>query len=191
MSDIPDDPRPFEPFPTESSDRIVDSYWCGLRLDHIRLTNGALQDYYVFEITDAVVVVPVLPDGSIVMLWQYRHPLQTTHWEIPAGRIDEGEDAETAARRELLEETGYRAGELEPLPGFFPINGISPHHATVFVAHDCTLEARPRPEGAERIEVRVMPEAEVRARLLRGDVRDAFSALALFHHFARQDVRAR
>lgn len=179
------DPPPFPPLEVDSSERIYDSYWCGLRRDMVRLPNGNLQEYHVFEIADAVAVVPVLPDGSIVMLWQHRHPLGRTHWEIPAGRVDDGERAPVAAHRELLEETGYEAGELEEIPGFYPTNGISPHHARLFVAHGCRRVAEPTPDPSERMLVRVHPRAEVHRRLLRGDYADGFTALALFHHFAR------
>jgi len=185
MSAARPDPAPFPPFELAHSERIYDSYWCGLRRDHVRLATGALQEYHVFEIHDAVAVVPVLPDGSIVMLWQFRHPHGKTHWEIPAGRVDEGEDAAGAAERELLEETGYRPGRLVELGGFYPTNGISPHHARLFAALDCTPVGRPDPGPCERFSVHVQPADEVRRRLHRGDYADGFTALALFYHFAR------
>lgn len=184
----PADPPPFTPFRRESSTRLVDSPWCALRRDHVRLEDGHTQDYYVFEVSPAVVVVPVLPDGSLLTLWQYRYPLGISHWEIPAGRMDPGESPTEAAARELLEETGHRAARLTPLPGFHPINGISPHYAHPFVAHDCERVRDPAPEATERLSLHVMDEALVRRRLLRGDFTDAFTALALFHHFARRDA---
>ena len=186
MSEIPPDPPPFPPFPVESTERLVDSSWCGLRVDRFRNDADELGDYYVFEVAPAVVVVPLLADGSVVLLWQYRHPLRETHWEVPAGRIDDGEPATVAAERELLEETGYRAGRLVELQGFHPINGISPHHAQVFVAEDCVREREPSHDPTERMSVHVLPAEEVRARLLRGDFVDGFSALALHQHFARE-----
>ena len=179
------DPAPFPPFPLARSERIYDSYWCGLRRDYVELADGREQEYHVFEIHDAVAVVPVLPDGSIVMLWQFRHPHGKTHWEIPAGRVDEGEGAAAAAERELLEETGYRAGRLVELAGFYPTNGISPHHARLFAALDCRLERAPELGPCEKLSVHVLPEREVRARLVRGDFEDGFTALALFYWFAR------
>ena len=185
MSEIPADPPPFPPFRVESTERLVDTPWCSLRRDRFRNEAGELGDYYVFEVAPAVVVVPVLPDGSIVLLWQFRHPLEETHWEVPAGRIDEGEEPAAAARRELLEETGYRPGRLIQLAGFHPINGISPHHAQVFVAEDCVREREPAHDPTERMSVHVLSPEEVRARLLRGDFVDGFTALALHQTFAR------
>jgi len=189
MSGRPGDPPPFPPFELASTERIYDSYWCGLRRDHVRLANGALQEYHVFEIHDAVAVVPVCADGSIVMLWQYRHPHGKTHWEVPAGRVDEGEDARAAAERELLEETGYRAQRLVHLGGFYPTNGISPHHAQLFAALDCELVQPPEPDACEKFSVHVLPREEVRQRLHRGDFADGFSALALFYWFSRAEAR--
>ena len=151
----------------------------------IRLDDGQLQEYHVFEISPAVCVVPVLPDGSIVMLWQYRYPHGETHWEIPAGRIGEGESPEQAVARELREETGYAAGSLERVAGFYPTNGISPHYAHVFIAHDCRFEGQPELDGTERLVVRTLPRDEVERRLRRGDFADGFTALALFYAFAR------
>jgi ADP-ribose pyrophosphatase len=180
-----EDPAPFEPFEVERTERIYDSYWCGLRRDHVKLP-GRLQEYHVFEIHDAVAVVPVLPDGRIVMLWQYRYPHGKTHWEIPAGRVDPGEGAAAAAERELLEETGYKAGRLIELAGFYPTNGISPHHARLFAAVDCQLERPPAPDACEKLSVHLHDAEEVRRRLVRGDYADGFTALALFYWFARR-----
>jgi ADP-ribose pyrophosphatase len=182
------DPAPFEPFPVERSERIYDSPWCGLRRDWVELADGRLQEYHVFEISDAVAVVPVRPDGSIVMLWQFRHPHKKTHWEIPAGRVDAREDPEAAVRRELLEETGHRAARLERITGFYPTNGISAHYAHLYVAHGCEPEREPVLDPAERMLTRVLPAEEVRRKLLRGDFADGFTALALFYYFGRSDV---
>jgi ADP-ribose pyrophosphatase len=184
VSDPRGDPPPFAPFELAKSERVYDSYWCGLRRDYVKLADGKLQEYHVFEIHDAVAVVPVLPDGSIAMLWQYRHPLGRTHWEVPAGRVDEGESAAAAAERELLEETGYRAKRLVRLGGFHPTNGISPHHADLFAALDCELVQHPQHGPTEKLSVHVLSEADVRRRLHRGDLEDGFTALALFYYFA-------
>ena len=185
MSEIPPDPPAFEPFAREGTREVYASHYCRLRLDRIRVEGGRRQDYHVIEVPPAVVVVPVLPDGSIVLLWQYRYPHGETHWEVPAGRIDEGEEPAAAAARELLEETGYRAGSLERITGFYPLNGISSHYGHVFVAYDCVREREPEHDASERMSVHALPADEVRARLVRGDFVDGFTSLALFHHFAR------
>jgi len=180
-----EDPPPFAPFPVPKTERIYDSEWCGLRRDFVELDDGHLQEYHVFEVSDAVAVVPVLPDGSIVMLWQFRHPHGRTHWEVPAGRVAEGEAPAAAAARELLEETGHRAARLERLAGFYPTNGISAHYAHLFVAYDCEHVQDLELDAAERLSVHVRPADAVRRQLESGEFADGFTALALFYHFAR------
>lgn len=180
--DVPEEPPPFPPFGLHASRRIYDSAWCGLRRDEVVLPDGALQEYHVFEVSDAVAVLPVLPDGSIVLIGQYRYPHGKTHWESPAGRIDAGEEPAAAAARELLEETGYRAGRLVPLPGFYPTNGISAHYAHTFAALDCERVAAPAPTAAEQIVVRVFSERQARALLAAGRLADGFTAIALMYY---------
>ncbi|MCC6405926.1 MAG: NUDIX hydrolase [Planctomycetes bacterium] len=182
-------PQPFRPFDRLSSERIYDSRWCGLRKDWIRLPDGHEQDYHVFEVDDAIVVVPVFPDGDIALLWQYRYVHGKTHWEVPAGRIAPGEAPEAAALRELAEEAGCTTKRLVRLPGFYPINGISPHYAHAFVALDCEPNDGPAPERSEQITVHRFREAEVRALLAAGEIADGFTALALFYYLASAHSR--
>ena len=73
----------------------------------------------------SVVVLPVLPDGRVLLIRQYRHAARQFLWELVAGRIDEGESPRKAAARELIEETGYRAKRFQIFLDFFPIAGIS------------------------------------------------------------------
>ena len=96
---IPADPPPFPAFGVHDSERVYDSHWCGLRRDTVVLPDGKHQEYHVFEIPDAIVVVPELADGRLVLIGQYRYPHGRTPWEVPAGRISEGEDPAVAAVR--------------------------------------------------------------------------------------------
>lgn len=179
-------PEPFEPYVVDSSERIYDSYWCGLRRDQLRLENGDLQEYHVFEIANAVAVVPLTKDGELLMLAHYRHPAGKTGWETPAGRIQDGEDPADAARRELLEETGYRAGRLVQLPGFHPTGGISAHYAHAFVALDCVLDREPELDPCERLRLCKKPLAEAEALLDSGSIADAFTALPLAYFLRKR-----
>jgi ADP-ribose pyrophosphatase len=181
----PANPPPFAPFPVLRTERIYHSRWCGLRRDWIELRDGREQEYHVVEIPDAVAVVPVLPDGRIVLIGQYRHPHGKTHWEVPAGRMLDGEPAELCAERELLEETGHRAGRWERLPGFYPINGISDHYAHAFAALDCVRVGDATPEDCEQIVVRAFERGEVEALLDAGRVEDVFAAVSLMYWLRR------
>ncbi len=179
--DVPAGPAPFAPFERVRSDRIYDSPWVGLRRDVVRRAGGPEREYHVVEITDAVAVVPVRADGSVVLIGQYRYPHGRTHWEIPAGRLHAGESAHAGAERELLEETGHRAKRFEPLPGFYPMNGISAHYAHLYVASDCERVAEPTLDELEQIVVRVFRRDEVEALLDAGRLADGFTALALLY----------
>ena len=181
----PDNPQAFPAFGLHDSERLYDSVWCGLRRDIVVLPDGALQEYHVLEIGDAVAVVPILRDGRILLIGQYRYPHGKTHWEVPAGRIGEGEAPATAGARELLEETGHRAERLEPLPGFYPTNGISAHYSHAFLALGCHEVGALNLDPAERIIVRSFEPREVEALLRAGRIQDAFAALTLLQtlHF--------
>jgi 8-oxo-dGTP pyrophosphatase MutT (NUDIX family) len=178
----PDDPPPFRPCERFASERIYDSPWVGLRRDVMILPDGSHQEHHVVEIPDAAVVVPVLPDGRLLLIGQYRYVHHRTHWELPAGRIAPGESPAQGAARELLEETGHRADELVPLPGFYPTNGISAHFAHAFVARGCRRAGEQALEPSERILLRAFERREVEALLDAGRIRDAFAALPLLYY---------
>jgi ADP-ribose pyrophosphatase len=184
------DPAPFEPFETTGSRRIYESPWCGLRQDFIRLPDGHEQDYHVFEVSNAVAVVPLMADGSMRMVWQYRYPSGRSQWEVPAGRIHGGEAPALAAARELREEIGCEAEQLIALPGFFPTGGISAHYAHAFLALGCREVGALELDPAERISVRDFDPEQVRRRLNGGDYADAFTSLSLFYAFNELERRA-
>jgi ADP-ribose pyrophosphatase len=99
----------------------------------------------------AVAIVAMNDLGQVLLIRQYRHPVGELLWEIPAGLLDvDGESLESAARRELLEETGYLAGELEPLIEFYTTPGGSTEKISIFLARDLVLsKERPTLEGEE------------------------------------------
>lgn len=177
----PDDPPAFPPLERTGSERLYDSAWCGLRRDDLLLPDGTPSDHHVFEVVDAVVVVPVLRSGELLLIGQYRHAHGLTRWEVPAGRMSAGETPRQTAERELLEETGCAAGRWVELPGFYPLGGISAHWVHAFAALDCERVADQELDPTERIVPRAFPRAEVTRLLRSGRIVDAFSALALYY----------
>ncbi len=120
-----------------------------------------------FEIKRAIVrhqgsavVMPVDDRKRILLVRQYRLPARRYLWELPAGRIDEGETALQAARRELSEETGYRARKFRWLAEFYPSPGFLEEKMTIYLATELTEGQRP-PLEDERIETRWFSSREV------------------------------
>lgn len=112
--------------------------------EQIELPSGLRQDLALVVHPGAVGIVPVLDDGRIVLVRQYRHAIGRWLVEIPAGRLERGEPPELAARRELEEETGYRTARLESLGCFYPAPGFCSERMHLFVARELSSA------GAER-----------------------------------------
>ncbi len=102
-------------------DKIVSK--SGFRTEHLRLS-----------LNDFSIIVPVLDDHHIVFVWNYRHPIQGWELELPAGLVDEDENPETGAKRELKEETGYSGKSWNNLGWLHTLPGISSQRAHVFLA---------------------------------------------------------
>lgn len=103
---------------------------------------------------------------------QYRHAAQSMMWELPAGRIDDGETALTAAKRELLEETGYRARRWKEILHFYVSPGFLDETMTIYLARG--LEAgEAQPEADERIAIRFFTLSDAKRMALHGPIRDA------------------
>jgi ADP-ribose pyrophosphatase len=176
---LPDDPAPFPPFGVNKREQIYDSPWCGLRRDEVVLPNGNPQEYHVFEISNAVAVVPITRAGEFVLVGQYRYTHGATQWEVPAGRLEDGEDPQVGALRELREETGYAPGSVVELPGFYPTGGISAHYAHAFCALDCEVVGELQLEDSEQLIVRTFPREQVEGLLDAGRFADGFTALTI------------
>jgi ADP-ribose pyrophosphatase len=126
----------------------------------------------------AVAILPLLDGGRVCLLRNQRPNVSETLWEIPAGTLEPGEPVETAAARELAEETGYRAGRLEKVTEFFPSPGVLSEKTHLFVARDLTPGAM-RPEADEDLEPQVVTWAQALAWVMDGTIRDAKTLVAL------------
>jgi len=127
---------------------------------------------FIVQHRGSAVMMPVDESNRILLVRQYRLPARRYLWELPAGSIDEGETALQTARRELVEETGYRAKKWQRLAEFFPSPGFLAEKMTIYLATGLTAgEATPMED--ERIEVRWFTAKQVDDMLRAGKILDA------------------
>lgn len=143
-----------------------------LREDQVLLVNGNTSSRLIVEHPGAVAVVPVNQNGEIVMIEQFRKPVEQVLLEIPAGKLEKGEDPAQCAIRELKEETGYVAGNWEKLSVFYTTPGFSDEVMHLYLATGLTfLEACP--DEDELLQTRVVPLSVALEMINQGEIKDA------------------
>jgi ADP-ribose pyrophosphatase len=168
-----------ESWRTLGREYLYQSPWCAFRVDDVKLPGGARIEYGVLESGGFAAVVPVTGGGDVVLVRQWRQPLSAFTLELPSGGVDAGEKPEQAARRELFEETGYRAQELEHLVSVHTSTGRSTEVCHLFRCAAVRDERGPRPEPTEFIRVRELPFAEAWRMVSGGGITDAATVLGL------------
>lgn len=162
-----------------SSETIASGGMLTVKRDQVRLNNGYIsQREYVLH-PGAVVVVPILPNGHVILEKQFRYPLHQVFIELPAGKIDAGEDTLVTGQRELLEETGYTANEWVKLGHQHPCIGYSNEVIHIYLAKTLTAGEHRRDED-ESLVVFDLPFAECVDMILRGEITDGKTIVALY-----------
>ncbi|MFH1853193.1 MAG: NUDIX hydrolase [Candidatus Neomarinimicrobiota bacterium] len=123
---------------TLASQLIFKGHLLEIYSDQVRLPDGSTSTREYTRHPGAVALVPILPDGRIVLIRQYRYPVRKVMIELPAGKLDPGEDYLTAAHRELIEEIGYSVGRLTLLGEIDPCVGYSDEHMWICLADELT-----------------------------------------------------
>ncbi len=146
----------------------------------------------VVEHRGSVVLLPIFPDGKILMVRQYRHAVGRSLWELVAGHIESGESPLTAARRELKEEAGYRAARCVRLLTFFPTPGFVSERMVLYRLEGLRL-GRAAPEGDERIVSRKVPLSQLLRMIRRGTIADGKSIAGILFYamFSRRRADAK
>jgi ADP-ribose pyrophosphatase len=152
--------------------RLID-----VRIDTVRLPNGETAAREIVVHPDVVAILPVLDDGRIVLVRQYRKATERTLLEIPAGGIDPGETPEDAVHREMVEETGYRVRNLELMLAFYTSPGFTTEKMYLYRATG--LDDGAPTEETDEIEVVLLSPAEADERIRSGEIADAKTILAL------------
>jgi len=146
--------------------------------DKVELPNGKEAGREFIRHPGAVAVVPVTPEGNIVLVRQYRYPVGKVMLEVPAGKLDKGEHPDECAKRELEEETGYVAQTIKKLNSIYTTPGFTDEVIHLYIADNLTL-AKQRPDEDEFLDVEVYTKEQIRIMLNDGTINDAKSMLAL------------
>ena len=144
---------------------------------------GAEHSFFVLESPNWVNVIPLTPEGKVVMIHQFRHGTERVTLEIPGGMIDADDgDPANSVQRELLEETGYTAtdvihiGTVDPNPAFLD------NHCYTYLARGARWQQPPELDGAEDIAVEEVPLADVPGLIANGRISHALVVAAFYHY---------
>jgi ADP-ribose pyrophosphatase len=149
-----------------------------LRRYRVGYPTGEEKERIILEHPGAAAAIPLLPGGRVLMVKQYRAAAGRETLEIPAGKLEPGETPEESIRRELVEETGYRAGKLRHLRSYYPSLGISEEIIHVFLAEDLA-PAGDALGGETGLEPVILPLAEVREKIETGEILDSKTIIAV------------
>ena len=164
---------------TLESAAVFDGTLLHVRRDRVRLPDGneGIREHVLHP--GAVMAIPVLDDGCLVMERQFRYPLRSVFLELPAGKIDADEDPLATAKRELLEETGYVAREWRHLGCIHPVISYSNERIEIFLARGLALQERKLDHG-EFLDIVEIPLARAIEMVRSGEISDAKTISGLF-----------
>lgn len=174
-----------------SSEYLIRRPWLTARRDRAQLPDGRIhEEYYVLEYPSWVNVIAVTTEGQMVMVRQYRHGIDRTCIELVAGVVEAGEEPMHAAQRELLEETGFGGGQWQQIMKLAPNAGAMNNYSYSFLAIGVErLDASQHLDANEDVEVHIIPKAEVKAMLDRGDIFQAQMVGPLLKYFYCIDLK--
>jgi 8-oxo-dGTP pyrophosphatase MutT (NUDIX family) len=163
---------------------LYESEWVNLALVDIEIPDERRFDHHVVRVPRAAAGAVVHRPGEVLLLWRHRFITDTWGWEIPAGKIEDGETPVEGAAREALEETGWQPGPMRHVTSFHPTNGLSDQTFHIFLADGATHVGDPT-DRSEATSIEWVAVERVRELIEAGDVRDGLSLCALAVAFTR------
>ncbi len=163
---------------TLSSRLIYEGRAVKLRIDTVKMPSGRETTREIVEHSDCVAIIAIDENDNVLLVRQFRKPVEKALLEIPAGGIEPGEDPVTTVRRELREETGYLPRKVERLSGFYSAPGYCTEYLYLYLASD--LISNPLgAEDTENISLIRVPVAQIPGLIISGDICDAKSIAGL------------
>ena len=163
---------------TLASQLIYEGRAVKLRVDTVQMPSGRETAREIVEHEDCVAIIAIDAENSVLLVRQFRKPIEKELLEIPAGGIDSGEDAVAAVRRELQEETGYLPGKVEKLGGFYSAPGYCTEYLYLYLATDLT-PSQLYAEDTENIRLIRVPVSQIPELITSGRICDAKSIAGL------------
>ena len=157
------------------------------RIDKCELSNGNLLDATIFEFRKWANIVALTKDGEVVLVRQYRHGVCETLLEFPGGVVEDGEDPQEGASRELLEETGYTAASVIQVGKLYPNPALQTNALYCFLALDAEKVSEQNLDAGEDIEVHLVPLEELIGMAKRGEFLHALMTAVLFTVLSHMD----
>lgn len=177
--------KKIEKWKTISSEYLFRRPWLTARRDRVELPDGRVNDeFYLLEYPSWVNVLAVTDKGEYVMIEQYRHGIDEVIFELCAGVVEDGEDTESAAKRELLEETGYSGGRWRLLNVICQNPSTCNNYTYCYLAEGVTKTSEQSLDANEDIAVRLFSENEVRRMLENDQMKQALMATPMWHYLA-------
>lgn len=174
------------PWETLDQRLVYENPWIKVREDKVIRPDGEPGIYGVVHYKNkAIGILPIDDEGCVLLVGQYRYPIEIYTWEIPEGGCPDGEEPLEAAKRELLEETGMTARNWEVLGTSHLSNSVSNEEAIWFLATDLT-EGNPNPDGTEELAYRRVHFDAALTMVLSGEITDALSVLAINSYAVRR-----
>ncbi|TVP84669.1 MAG: NUDIX hydrolase [Acholeplasmataceae bacterium] len=175
---------------TKHSKEVYSCSFMALYEDEVILPNGKTSGRVYVKHPGAAAVLPIAKDGRFILIRQFRYPIRQVGIEIPAGKKDDSaERGLDCVKRELIEETGYQAGVIEPLMLIHNCLGYSDEHIEIFLARDCIPAEHPlQHDEDETIDVFLATPEEAYDLLISGAITDAKTIIALQHYFLNHPI---
>ena len=151
------------------------------RIDQCELPNGNSLEAMILEFRSWANILPVTRDHQAVLIRQYRHGVREVMWEIPGGVVEEGEDPLEGARREMLEETGYASSKIIQVGKCYPNPAFQTNTLYCFLALDAEQVTEQALDGAEEIEIHLLPVERILPMIRNGEFLHALQVVALIH----------
>lgn len=165
------------------SDYLIRNCWLTVRKDHLRQPSGCeMEDFYVMEYPDWVNVIAITEDDRFIIEEQYRHGLQRVNFELCAGCVEQGESPLEAAKRELLEETGFGGGEWEKFMVSAPNPNSMSNVCHTFLAKSVKQVSEPHREQTEDIKVHLLTLDELSEVLNEGKIIEGIMQAPLYKY---------